>query len=159
VQLLRWGRAAGWTRDPGRAPGWVSPDGSTTVEVDSAASEMGVYTLGVGRYAQWYPVSTIRQGIEQLVTLGLLPIEASPVYAEGRSVGWRAAQEWADAVAVQQGARLVDLARLLGRLQVAAWCAAEDDPTTLATVRATLDTAGYGNPFAELAQHTAGGAS
>jgi len=150
--VLRWARAAGWTRETGPRRGWVSPDG-TVVELD--VQEIGIHLQGEDgtRPAPiWCQAVTVAQGIEQLVTLGLLPPEVSPVYTAGWGAGARAARLTSprDAVLAAQADRLTDLARLLARVQVAAWCLAVDDQIGLRTVREVLAAAGYGDPAAEL---------
>jgi hypothetical protein len=148
--VLRWARAAGWTRETGPRRGWAAPDGSAVVEADTATGELGVHYDPARPAPTWYQAATVAQAVEQLVTLGLLPVELSPCYASGWAEGWHGAQLRQDTVLVQQATRTGELGRLLGRVQVAAWCLAGDDQSGLATVREVLAAAGWGDPAAEM---------
>ncbi len=112
AEVHHWARVNGWSP---RSRGWTNPDDTTAVTWDEG--EVRVWRRQrPNLYPTWptmYPVESIRQAVDLLVALGILPAELSSVYAEGYVCGEVEARMAADAEAEALRARIAELENML----------------------------------------------
>lgn len=97
-------------RDGRGYPSPLRPDLYFDALLDEDAPQVGLRALLDGPVPRvgetvWYPVDSVREGVDVLVALGVLPAEMSSAYA----AGWSACLERA-----YKDARLAEVARLRG---------------------------------------------
>lgn len=100
AEVHRWARTNGWTWND--VWGWINApyasDATLTVEWD----DNGVITVRTGPVVfrpTRYPVDTVRQAVDLLVTLDILPAKFASAYRAGVKAGFDAALELAAATA------------------------------------------------------------
>jgi hypothetical protein len=89
IRVNRWGRENGWETG-WSGPTWQSKDRLTGVDwepddkaikVSRRTSQRQLWPL----FGPWHPVSSVREAVDTLVMLGVLPVEFSSLYAAGRA--------------------------------------------------------------------------
>ena len=90
ADIHRWARANGWTWN--EVWGWINAryasDASLAVEWDTDRGVLTIRTGPVVFRAKNYDVDSVRQAVDQLVTLDILPAQFSSAYRAGWLVGY-----------------------------------------------------------------------